>query len=75
MCGITGIVFENSKDRLNDIAAMTSTLQLRGPDDNGIWMNRESGVALGFRRLSIIDLSQAGHQPMQYKERYIMCTK
>lgn len=65
MCGITGIVFESSSHRLNDIEAMTSTLQLRGPDDHGIWVNRESGVALGFRRLSIIDLSQAGHQPMQ----------
>jgi asparagine synthase (glutamine-hydrolysing) len=65
MCGITGIVFESAKDRLNDIEAMTSTLQLRGPDDHGIWINRENGVALGFRRLSIIDLSQAGHQPMQ----------
>lgn len=64
MCGITGIVFESSRDRLNDIKAMASTLQHRGPDDHGIWVNRERGIALGFRRLSIIDLSQAGHQPM-----------
>lgn len=64
MCGITGIVFENASHRLNDIEAMTSTLERRGPDDHGVWMNREKGVALGFRRLSIIDLSQAGHQPM-----------
>lgn len=65
MCGIAGIVFESSRDRLNDIEAMTLALQLRGPDDHGTWMNRNSGVGLGFQRLSIIDLSQAGHQPMQ----------
>lgn len=64
MCGITGIVFANSSHGLNDIEDMTSTLQPRGPDDHGIWVNRDKGVALGFRRLSIIDLSQAGHQPM-----------
>lgn len=61
MCGITGIVFGK---KLDDIEAMTTTLTHRGPDDQGIWVNREKGVALGFRRLSIIDLSQAGHQPM-----------
>lgn len=64
MCGITGIVFESSSDRLSNIEEMTATLLLRGPDDHGVWVNREKGIALGFRRLSIIDLSQAGHQPM-----------
>lgn len=64
MCGITGIVFESSSDRLSNIEAMTSTLLPRGPDDHGVWVNREQGIALGFRRLAIIDLSQAGHQPM-----------
>lgn len=46
---------------------MTTALQHRGPDDHGIWVNQERGVALGFRRLSIIDLTQAGHQPMHSK--------
>lgn len=64
MCGITGIVFENASHRLNNIEDMTAELYHRGPDDHGIWVNRGRGVALGFRRLSIIDLSQAGHQPM-----------
>ncbi len=64
MCGIAGIIFNQSPERLNDIQSMTSSLHLRGPDDHGIWMDQEKGVALGFRRLSIIDLSQTGHQPM-----------
>jgi asparagine synthetase B (glutamine-hydrolysing) len=45
MCGITGIVFANSSHGLNDIEDMTSTLQPRGPDDHGIWVNRDKGVA------------------------------
>lgn len=69
MCGITGIVFENASHRLNDIENMTAALQHRGPNDHGIWANRERGIALGFRRLSIIDLSQAGHQPMHSESK------
>jgi asparagine synthase (glutamine-hydrolysing) len=43
---------------------MASTLQHRGPDDSGVWVDAAAGFALGFRRLSIIDLSPSGHQPM-----------
>lgn len=43
---------------------MTTQLQHRGPDDSGIWCDPTCGLALGHRRLSIIDLSQQGHQPM-----------
>jgi asparagine synthase (glutamine-hydrolysing) len=43
---------------------MSEAVQHRGPDDHGVWTDAEAGVALGFRRLSIIDLSPAGHQPM-----------
>jgi asparagine synthase (glutamine-hydrolysing) len=46
-------------------ARMTDRLAHRGPDDSGVWSDAASGIALGFRRLSIIDLSPAGHQPMQ----------
>ena len=65
MCGITGI-FSNSKiDRLEDsIYKMSDSLVHRGPDDSGVWINREDGVALAHKRLSIIDLSSAGHQPI-----------
>jgi len=43
---------------------MATTLRHRGPDDSGTWVDEEAGIALGFRRLSIVDLSPQGHQPM-----------
>jgi asparagine synthase (glutamine-hydrolysing) len=52
---------------------MADRLVHRGPDDSGVCVDSESGVALGFRRLSIIDLSPAGHQPMQSASgRYVI---
>ena len=67
MCGICGIV--STSPALADgarVSAMASVLHHRGPVDSGIWAWRDAstGVALGHRRLSIIDLSAAGHQPM-----------
>ena len=49
---------------------MTDALAHRGPDGEGHWINLEGIVGLGHRRLSIIDLSDAGHQPMHYLDRY-----
>ncbi len=46
------------------VTRMTDTLALRGPDDGGVWVDPRSGIALGHRRLSILDLSPLGHQPM-----------
>jgi asparagine synthase (glutamine-hydrolysing) len=43
---------------------MADQLVHRGPDDSGVWVDAEAGIALGFRRLAIVDLSPAGHQPM-----------
>jgi len=67
MCGITGWVdYErNLNDRNSVIHAMTETMALRGPDAQGVWIDRH--VALGHRRLSVIDL-QGGAQPMQATE-------
>jgi asparagine synthase (glutamine-hydrolysing) len=60
MCGIAGIIgFNNCTNNLKD---MLVAMNHRGPDDRGIFV--EERVALGHNRLSIIDLSQAGHQPM-----------
>lgn len=61
MCGIAGTV--GSADK-NVIEAMIASIAHRGPDDAGTWISETHRVALGHRRLSIIDLSPAGHQPM-----------
>jgi asparagine synthase (glutamine-hydrolysing) len=52
---------------------MASTIRHRGPDDGGTWVDADAGVALGHRRLAVIDLSAAGHQPMQSPSgRYVI---
>ena len=65
MCGIAGFLTHSADcnhDRI--IARMPDTMVLRGPDGQGLWSDGEHGVALGQRRLAIIDLSDAGSQPM-----------
>ena len=63
MCGVTGIVNLNGDLVSADILQkMTDAVRHRGPDGEGFWL--EGNVGLGHRRLSIIDLSSAGHQPM-----------
>jgi asparagine synthase (glutamine-hydrolysing) len=68
MCGIIGFIdlsLQTSSGKLQAIAAgMADTLRHRGPDDMGTWVDERAGITLGHRRLSIIDLSMAGHQPM-----------
>lgn len=64
MCGIAGIVDKQRAPRPADIAAMVADIPYRGPDGVGHVCLESDGVALGHRRLSIIDLSQAGSQPM-----------
>ena len=61
MCGICGIVGDAGREH---VEAMLARIAHRGPDDEGVWLDPEGGVGLGHRRLSIIDLSSAGHQPM-----------
>ena len=65
MCGIAGIFGPLRKEDLEySISKMSKTLLHRGPDDSGVWVDEENGIALGHQRLSILDLSSAGHQPM-----------
>lgn len=61
MCGIAGFWGDFEPELLD---RMTDVLAHRGPDDRGTWHDRTTGVGLGHRRLSILDLSAAGHQPM-----------
>lgn len=67
MCGVAGLIHhspEPAGELRQRVHRMTSAIEHRGPDDAGIWVAPEDGVALGHRRLSIVDLSPAGHQPM-----------
>jgi len=68
MCGIAGLVEPAGSLRREELAGigleMADAVAHRGPDDRGVWADAERGVALGHRRLSILDLSPAGHQPM-----------
>ncbi len=68
MCGIVGFWHPSEASpatRLRGIAEdMAISLTHRGPDDQGIWVDEHAGIALGSRRLAIVDLSQDGHQPM-----------
>jgi asparagine synthase (glutamine-hydrolysing) len=71
MCGISGIISTESQDS-NAIQLMCDTMLHRGPDSAGIWFNSERTLALGHRRLSILDLSPKGHQPMTSRSgRYV----
>lgn len=63
MCGIVGF-WSKGKVNASIIERMSQQILHRGPDDSGIWMSEENGIALAHRRLSVIDLSAAGHQPM-----------
>jgi len=68
MCGIAGLMRPGGGDEsaLKGIAArMADALGHRGPDASGAWAKAEAGIGLGHRRLSILDLSEAGAQPMR----------
>lgn len=77
MCGLTGF-FDASRqssreELLATVTRMADTLRHRGPDDGGSWVDEGAGIAMGHRRLSIIDLSPEGHQPMHSEcGRYVV---
>jgi asparagine synthase (glutamine-hydrolysing) len=71
MCGIAGILSADTAQITHGrLEQMASSLAHRGPDGSGIWISGSGLAGLGHRRLSIIDLSPAGNQPMHYAERY-----
>lgn len=67
MCGIAGIWEKANPSKVNEesLIRMGQAMIHRGPDDEGVWLDNDAGVGLVHRRLSIVDLSSAGHQPME----------
>ena len=77
MCGLAGFIDPSCRGGEQGLAAMARSmadvLRHRGPDDDGIWVDADAGIALGHRRLSIIDTSSQGHQPMVSRDgRYVI---
>ncbi len=68
MCGIAGILTKTGPGQhalTCSVCRMIGPIAHRGPDDRGVWADDQAGIALGFRRLAILDLSPHGHQPMR----------
>jgi asparagine synthase (glutamine-hydrolysing) len=76
MCGIAGALWRGraaEESVARGVGAMVNPLRHRGPDDNGMWCDAEAGVGFVHARLSIIDLTAAGHQPMRSASgRYVI---
>lgn len=75
MCGIAGYLEVVGRARSTDaiVEGMAQRIAHRGPDGQGVWTDPERGIALAHRRLSVLDLSQTGHQPMfSTSGRYVM---
>lgn len=74
MCGIAGLWTHNLEAEFGlELRRMAGAIEHRGPDDEGIWIDNQTGLGLAHRRLAIVDLSAAGHQPMVSAHRqYIL---
>jgi asparagine synthase (glutamine-hydrolysing) len=77
MCGLAGFI-DTSGEKDNQqlamlVSRMAETLRHRGPDDDATWTDAQAGIALGFRRLAILDLTESGRQPMRSRcERFVI---
>ncbi len=73
MCGIAGFWSVDTREKEAAARRMADALRHRGPDDEGVWVDDAAGIALSQRRLSIVDLSPAGHQPMLSRDgRFVL---
>ena len=73
MCGVVGLLNAKSTDLPHQISRMVQAIRYRGPDDHGVWCDAAVGLGLGHARLSILDLSPEGHQPMvSASGRYVL---
>lgn len=69
MCGIAGIIqFTSKQVTTHEIKSLTDAIAHRGPDGEGCWIHQQNFLGLGHRRLSILDLSEQGAQPMHYAD-------
>ncbi|WP_076922943.1 asparagine synthase (glutamine-hydrolyzing) [Pseudoalteromonas sp. SK20] len=72
MCGIVGS-YHKELSLVENLHPLLEEIHHRGPDSSGVWSDNNAGINLGHARLSVVDLSEAGHQPMSSKEqRYVM---
>src|SRR3990167_6127978 len=74
MCGIVGIWSSQKQVDEAVLSSMTDALAHRGPDDSGIYIDKQNQIGFGHRRLSILDLSPLGHQPMSNDDGSIWIT-
>lgn len=74
MCGITGFLAAPAPGAEATLSEMLQAIAHRGPDSRGHWLDPEAGIALGHLRLAIVDLSRAGHQPMDSPSGRYMLT-
>jgi asparagine synthase (glutamine-hydrolysing) len=78
MCGIAGLfdatASATAEDLVDVVSRMTDTLRHRGPDGGDVWVDAQAGMALGHRRLAIIDVSPLGHQPMSSRSGRFVVT-
>src|SRR5918992_1036820 len=75
MCGIVGLIYrDGTRVDVDRLAAMRDTMSHRGPDDKGMWISDDGRVGLGHRRLSIVDLSPAGRNPMGNEDGTVQVT-
>jgi asparagine synthase (glutamine-hydrolysing) len=77
VCGLAGVIESSGRKRREELCTvirdMSESLRHRGPDDAGAWVDETAGVGLGFRRLAIVDLSDAGHQPqLSHDGRFVL---
>ena len=74
MCGILGQLNHAIQVNEKSFNKMRDSLTHRGPDDTGTWISNNGFIALGHRRLSFIDLSKNGHQPMANENKTLWLT-
>src|SRR5690349_11667351 len=76
MCGISGVMRLSGERAVTEtmVREMCDPMRHRGPDDSGVWVNADASVGLGHRRLSIVDLSAAGHNPMPNEDGRVWIT-